>query len=50
MLQGSRLTDGGEVASLFAGRPLLPESWYSFLLEAEWTVRAIVQLKGLGQN
>jgi hypothetical protein len=44
-----RLTDGGEVVSLTL-RPLLyhqEDSWYSFLLEAESTPRAIVRLEGL---
>jgi hypothetical protein len=48
----NRLTDGGEVVSL-TRRPavLYPEEdlWYSFLLEAQSTPRAIERLVGLGQ-
>jgi hypothetical protein len=46
-----RLIDGGKVVSP-RGRPLFypqEDSWYSFLLEAESTPRAIVRLKGLGK-
>jgi hypothetical protein len=32
-----RLTDGGKVVALRAGRSLSPGSWYSFLPEAEST-------------
>jgi hypothetical protein len=47
----SRLTDGGEVVSLTHRPPFTPQedSWYSFLLEAESTPRAIKRLEGLGQ-
>jgi hypothetical protein len=43
----NRLTDGGEVVSLMRWLPFTPQenSWYSFLLEAESTPRAIVWLK-----
>jgi hypothetical protein len=35
----NRLIDGGKVVSLTLWPPLTPQeySWYSFLLEAEWT-------------
>jgi hypothetical protein len=44
------LTDGGEVR--LTRRPTLTpqkDSWYSFLLEAESTPRAIVRQEGLGE-
>jgi hypothetical protein len=39
------------VSALHAGRNFTPQedSWYSFLLEAESTSRAFVQMEGLGQ-
>jgi hypothetical protein len=43
------------LSALRAGSTLLPgffifkDSWYSFLLEAEFDPRAIVRLEGLGQ-
>jgi hypothetical protein len=45
------ITDGGEVVSLTRRPPFTPQedSWYTFLLEAESTPRAIVRLEGLGQ-
>jgi hypothetical protein len=47
----SRLTDGGEVVSLTRMSSFISQEgpWYSFLLEAESTPRAIVRLEGLGQ-
>jgi hypothetical protein len=43
------LTDGGKVVSLAYQLPSIPQedSWYSFLLEAESTTRAIVRLEGV---
>jgi hypothetical protein len=45
------LTDGGEVVGLTHGLPFTPRniSWYSFLLEAGSTPRAIMWLEGLGR-
>jgi hypothetical protein len=46
----NQVTDDGEVVSL-THRPRLylkKDSWYSFLLEADSTPRAIVRLEGLG--
>jgi hypothetical protein len=41
-----QLTDGDEVLSLTHWPPFTPQedSWYSFLMEAESTPRAVVQL------
>jgi hypothetical protein len=35
----NQLTDGGEIVSLRHRLPFIPQedTWYSFLLEAEWT-------------
>jgi hypothetical protein len=49
----NRLTDGGEAVSLKRRPAALysqEDSWYSFLLEAESTPRAIVRLEGLGER
>jgi hypothetical protein len=45
-----RLIDGGKVASPYAPAAFYPQEnfWYSFLLEAESTPRAIVRLEVLG--
>jgi hypothetical protein len=47
----SQLTVGGEVVSLTCRLPFTPQedSWYSFVLEAESTPRAIMLLEGLDQ-
>jgi hypothetical protein len=47
----NRLTDGSEVVSSTRQPLFIPQedSWYSFLLEAESTPRAIVRLEGLGK-
>jgi hypothetical protein len=47
----NRLTDGGEADSLTRQPPFTPreDSWYSFLLEAEFDRRDIVRLEGLGK-
>jgi hypothetical protein len=47
----NRLTDGGKVVSFMRRPPLYPQgnSWYSFLLEAQSTPRAMMRLEGLGQ-
>jgi hypothetical protein len=47
----NRLTHGGKIVSLTRWPPFNPQenSWYSFLLEAESTLRATVRLEGLRQ-
>jgi hypothetical protein len=47
----NRFTDGGEVVSLTNRQPFTPQedSWYSFLLEVESTLRAKVRLERLGK-
>jgi hypothetical protein len=46
------LTDGDEVTSLTRRSPFTPQedSWYSVLLEAESTPRAIVRMDGVGHR